>query len=119
MKPLKVLENREKSLAWKKGLFLTTVVLGLLFLGSCAAGPNSMLGSTAEGAEDPAGFFSGLWHGMISFITLIVSFFNSNVNIYEVHNAGWPYNIGFILGVMLAYGGGAGSTAYSRSRDRD
>jgi hypothetical protein len=78
-----------------------------------------MLGSTAEGAEDPAGFFSGLWHGMISFITLIVSFFNSNVNIYEVHNAGWPYNIGFILGVMLAYGGGAGSTAYSRSRDRD
>jgi hypothetical protein len=56
---------------------------------------------------------------MISFITLIVSFFNSNVNIYEVHNAGWPYNIGFILGVMLAYGGGAGSTAYSRSRDRD
>jgi hypothetical protein len=57
MKPLKVLENREKSLAWKKGLFLTTVVLGLLFLGSCAAGPNSMLGSTAEGAEDPCGLF--------------------------------------------------------------
>jgi hypothetical protein len=56
---------------------------------------------------------------MISFITLIISFFNSNVNIYAVHNTGWPYNIGFILGVMLAYGGGAGGASYRRNKDRD
>lgn len=56
---------------------------------------------------------------MISFITFIISLFNKDVNIYEVHNAGWPYNLGFILGIMMAYGGGAKGSSSFRKKDED
>jgi hypothetical protein len=110
---------KQQGFSWRKGVFLSLIIIGLVLFVGCAAGPNTMMGSVAEGATEPAGFFSGLWHGMISFIALIISFFNNNVNVYEVHNTGWPYNIGFILGVMLAYGGGAGGASYRRNKDRD
>jgi hypothetical protein len=86
----------------KKIVVLILVVL----LIACAPGINNLKSQSRE-ADGPAGFWLGLWHGLISFITLIISFFNKNVNIYEVYNSGWPYNIGFILGVMIAYGGGS------------
>lgn len=53
----------------------------------------------------PAGFWAGLWHGFISLFTFIISLFNDQVTIYEVNNSGWPYNLGFILGIMIFYGG--------------
>jgi hypothetical protein len=93
----------------KKLLILGTLFLVILLLSGCAAGPNAMLD-----AEDPegevAGFWLGLWHGSISFITFIISLFSDNVNVYEIHNNGGWYNFGFILGIMIAYGGsGRGS----------
>lgn len=54
----------------------------------------------------PAGFWAGLWHGLISPITFIVSLFNPNVRIYEVHNRGRLYDFGFIIGISGAFGGG-------------
>ena len=44
---------------------------------------------------------AGLWHGIIAPITLIISFFNSDIRMYEVHNAGSEYDLGFLLGVAL------------------
>jgi hypothetical protein len=82
---------------------------GVLVLAACAAGPNDVAGT---GSTQLAGFWPGLWHGIISPITLVVSLFNHDVGVYEVHNAGGWYNFGFLLGVMLVFsGGGAGSRA--------
>jgi len=51
-----------------------------------------------------AGFWAGLWHGMILIITFVVSLFTKEVGIYEVNNNGWPYNLGFILGLCFTIG---------------
>ena len=46
---------------------------------------------------------AGLWHGVIAPATLLVSFFNSEVRMYEVHNAGSEYDLGFLLGLVLVF----------------
>lgn len=86
-------------------------VLLVGLLAGCAAGANP-----AEGTGDPAGFWLGLWHGFIAPFTLIVSFFNDQVNIYEVHNNGGWYNFGFVLGASLFFGGGGGAGARAARR---
>lgn len=73
-----------------------------LILTSCAPG-NEKFDAAA------ANFWAGLWHGFISFFTFIISLFNDNVTIYEVNNVGKLYNLGFILGAMIFYGGGSRS----------
>ena len=52
----------------------------------------------------PAGFWAGVWHGNIAPITFVVSLFNKDVSIYETHNNGAWYNLGFLLGVSSAFG---------------
>ena len=44
---------------------------------------------------------AGLWHGIIAPATLLVSFFNSDIRMYEVHNAGAEYDMGFFIGFIL------------------
>ena len=50
-----------------------------------------------------AGILLGIWHGVISPITLIVSFINPNIQMYEVYNDGSPYNLGFLFGVAIVF----------------
>jgi hypothetical protein len=90
------------------------VVLALLTLSACAAGPNAMV----DTGPDPAGFWLGLWQGMISPITFLISLFTPEVNIYEVQNNGNWYDFGFMLGVVIAFGGGAGGGSASAGRVR-
>ena len=78
-------------------------LIAVLMLTSCAAGNEKF-------DIDPAGFWMGLWHGLISLVTFVISLFNSEVAIYEVNNTGWPYNLGFIIGIMIFYGGGSKGT---------
>jgi hypothetical protein len=47
---------------------------------------------------EPAGFWVGYWHGLIAPIAFLVSLFNPEVGIYETHNNGKWYDLGFILG---------------------
>ncbi|HWT75895.1 MAG TPA: hypothetical protein VN258_14420 [Mobilitalea sp.] len=56
-------------------------------------------------AEDPAGFFWGIWHGWIAPISLIVGLFNKNIRVYEVMNTGWAYDFGFYIAVISGFGG--------------
>jgi hypothetical protein len=35
--------------------------------------------------------------------TLIISFFNEDVQMYEVHNNGREYNLGYLLGIALVF----------------
>jgi hypothetical protein len=67
-----------------------------------APGPNP-LASTADANGRVAGVLLGLWHGIISPVTLVISFFNNGVQMYEVHNDGNQYNLGFLLGVALVF----------------
>src|SRR5258707_8339492 len=63
------------------------------------AGPGSKY--QVPGAA-PAGFWAGLWHGMISPITFIVSLFTPCVRIYETRNRGRWYD-GMSLDLFLVF----------------
>ena len=66
-------------------------------------GPNPLVNQPdAQGRVARA--VAGLWHGIIAPVTLVISFFDSNVQMYEVHNAGSEYNFGFFLGEALIFG---------------
>jgi hypothetical protein len=66
--------------------------------------PNPNPSANQAGANGRiAGFLMGIWHGVISPITLVVSFFNPNVQMYEVHNDGSQYNLGFLVGVAIVF----------------
>ena len=86
--------------------FSVLIIGGLLLFAACAAGPNELTSTDPEAA----GFWLGLWHGLISPITFVVSLFNANVSIYEVNNNGNWYDFGFILGVACAFSGGGGAS---------
>ena len=82
------------------------LIVALLTTAACAAGPNTA--AATAGTTHPAGFWLGLWHGVICPIAFLVSLFNDHVNIYEVHNNGNWYNFGFVLGILIAASGGSG-----------
>lgn len=67
-----------------------------------APGPNPMI-NQADANKQVAGIGLGLWHGVISPVTLIISFMNPNVQMYEVHNDGSQYNLGFLIGVAVVF----------------
>jgi hypothetical protein len=85
---------------------LAILALAALLLAGCAAGVNGQL-DTPNAAGIVAGFWRGLWHGVIAPITFVVSLFHDGVSIYEVHNIGGWYDLGFLLGVGASFGGGA------------
>jgi len=85
-------------------LLITLLVLVVLALGACIPGPNPLVNTpTASGTI--ANFWQGLWNGIIAPITFIISLFNADVNFYEVHNDGIPYNLGFVIGAGILFGG--------------
>jgi hypothetical protein len=75
-------------------------------------GPNPELNRAPKDGV-VAGLFTGLWHGIISPVTLIVSFFNPEIQMYDVFNTGPLYNLGFFIGIaivflLLGFSGGRG-----------
>jgi hypothetical protein len=99
---------------------LILIALLLVLVTGCAPGsgvevnvPSSTFVLTTPGPnpeqskEDTAGHVAGaaqgLWHGLIAPVTLIGSFFNPDMQMYEVHNNGREYNLGFLFGVALVF----------------
>jgi hydrogenase/urease accessory protein HupE len=93
---------------------LLLVAVAALMVG-CAPGGNPLAHTATSGA--PAGFFLGLWHGFIIWVTFLVSLFDPSVSIYEVHNGGWTYNLGFAIGAACLHGSG-GAAARRRRRSK-
>ena len=62
-----------------------------------------------------AGFFTGVWHGWIAPLSLIVSIFSHSVRIYEINNTGWWYDLGFYIAVIAGFGG----IAFSRKQKEE
>jgi hypothetical protein len=65
-------------------------------------GANPQAGKAAENGK-VAGLATGIWHGLISPVTLVISFFNPVIQMYEVHNNGSLYNLGYLVGVALVF----------------
>ena len=87
----------------------------ILLLASCAAGPNPNRDTKVENG-DTASFFQGLWHGIIIPVTTIINIFTPDVNVYETHNNGILYNLGFFLGISIILGGPASAARVARRR---
>jgi len=62
-------------------------------------------GTGRHTAGEPAGFFTGIWHGWIAPLSLIVGVFSDNVTLYETNNTGWWYGLGFYMAVISGFGG--------------
>ncbi len=84
---------------------LVAITLGCLLLAACAAGDPRF--TTAE----PAGFWIGIWHGVIAPITFVIGLFDGDIEIYERLNTGSWYDAGFLFGLLCL---GAGSHARRR-----
>lgn len=77
------------------------IVVGLLILALLTA---SCLPGGAS-TPDPAGFFTGVWHGWLAPISLIASIFNRDIRLYAVSNTGLAYDFGFYIAVISGFGG--------------
>ena len=75
------------------------------------------LGMATVSAQ-PAGFFLGLWQGIIVILSFIVSWFDNNITIYQAGNDGFWYNLGYILGLSIALGGGARASRVKGNRKK-
>lgn len=91
--------------------FPLLILVPLILLSACAPGANELVGTVAETASSPAGFWLGLWHGMICGFTFFISLFTESVSVYEVHNSGGWYDFGFVLGAGILLGGGASASS--------
>jgi len=87
----------------KSHLCFGVLVIIALSLGACATQPEPT-------AFDPPGFFTGFWHGLTIFFSLIAHLFDSSIRIYAFPNSGGWYDFGFFLGASSALGG-AGSAS--------
>ncbi len=100
----------------KRILIVGLLIVALAALSGCAAGPNDFQG-VPDADGQVAGFWLGLWHGVIAPITFVISLFNSNVSMYAVHNTGGWYDFGFLFALSVVWGGGSrGAAAARRSR---
>ena len=100
----------KSSLAW-----LVLALLLLNILAGCAPGPNQSKGTASE-HDGIAGFWLGLWQGFIAPFVFVASIFKSNVGIYEVHNNGAWYNVGYLFGLACFFGGSGNRARRRQSR---
>jgi len=83
----------------KKFLLLCIVIAGfLIILTGCVPGDGTYTHSR------PAGFLSGIWHGWIAPISLILGLFKKHIRVYEVINTGWWYDFGFYIAIISGFG---------------
>jgi len=78
---------------------LLLFVMALTLLAGCTPG------SAHYDASSPAGFLSGIWHGWIAPVSLIIGLFDETTRIYEPHNTGWFYDLGFYIAIIGGFGG--------------
>lgn len=94
-----------------KWILLCALLLCAVFaLTACIPGDGSYTSGT------PANFLSGVWHGWIAPISLIVELFNPKIHIYETANTGFWYDFGFYIAVISGFGGVALTRRARRGR---
>ena len=94
-------------------LVAVVLVTAVLALAGCGAGPNAMVNTPNEEGQ-VAGFWQGLWHGIIAPVTFVISLFSDKVHVFETHNNGNWYVFGFLLGLTAVWGGGGRASSRRR-----
>lgn len=82
----------------KRSILILLSILAIFLLMGC-------LPSASQSSRGPAGFLSGIWHGWLAPLSLILGIFNDNIRIYEAYNTGWWYDFGFYMAVISGFGG--------------
>ncbi len=101
MKIVNYLHNNKRTV-----LFVAIFAL-LAILATACAGPNPLQNVATTSGHAPAGFLEGLWDGMWAPFTFLWSLFDSNIKMYSVNNTGGWYDLGFVLGTGILFGGGS------------
>lgn len=85
----------------KKKILLSSIVIimALFIFTGCIPGDG------AYTITKPAVFFSGIWHGWVAPISLIIGILNKNIRVYEAVNTGWWYDFGFYIAIISGFGG--------------
>jgi len=79
----------------------------MIVLSSCAAKVHQV---KIDDNTHICGFWLGLWHGVISPITFVISLFSDTVTVWDVNNNGGWYTFGFLLGIGALSGGSSYSS---------
>jgi hypothetical protein len=82
-----------------KILAFVLVLLTSALLAGCTPG------SGRYDAASPAGFLSGIWHGWIAPVSLVIGLFDNTTRIYEPNNTGWFYDLGYYIAIIGGFGG--------------
>lgn len=85
----------------RRPLVLALMLIVTFMCLSCAPGNDRWDQEINPGHK--AGFWAGIWHGLIIIISFIVSLFTNKVGLYEMSNTGWPYNLGFLIGLCFSF----------------
>ena len=80
------------------------LVLSLVLL-TCALLAGCTPGGGRYDANAPAGFLSGVWHGWIAPVSLVIGLFDDTTRIYEPNNTGWFYDLGYYIAIIGGFGG--------------
>lgn len=92
----------------KKFALILLVLMLTLTLTACLPGDPRFT------ANQPAGFFWGVWHGWLAPLSLILGFIKGGYRIYEGNNVGLLYDLGFYIAII----GGFGGFSLFRSKDK-
>ena len=84
---------------YKKISILAFIIAVTFIFTSCIPGGGNY------SVDNPAGFFTGVWHGWIAPFSLILGLFNRDITIYESFNTGWWYDFGFYISIIAGFGG--------------
>ncbi len=101
-------------MGWRNLILCLLIVLMLTVLVAGCAESNQQQGTS--GRDGVAGFWPGLWHGLILPVSFIISLFNNSYNIYEIHNNGNWYNFGFVFGTWIIFGSVLASKSGSKCK---
>lgn len=93
--------------------------LALMVLIICISLSGCVPGDGANSEDHPAGFFSGVWHGWIAPVSLVISIFNRDRGIYEMYNNGLLYDLGYYMAIISGFGGLALSRKKRNTRRSD
>ena len=83
----------------RKWLLIVVLIMIMIVMTGC------LPGNEKYSLIKPAGLLSGIWHGWLAPLSLLLSLFMDDVHMYEVNNSGFLYDLGFYMAIISGFGG--------------
>ena len=100
----------------RKILVLAILVVFIVLMLTACGTENPMKNIPLEQTGKIYGFWRGLWDGLTATFAFIGNLFGGHYGLYQVHNNGNWYDIGFLLGIG-AFAAGGSSTIRRRNKN--